>query len=145
MRDLARQGRAVLVSSHLMAEMALTAEHLIVIGRGRLIADTATTDFIASTADDQVLVRAAVAEDAQALRRRLESGGAVVKPAPGGGFLAGGLDATRIGLLAAAAGLALGELTPQRSSLEDAFMEATKRSVQFRASTDAAPDTAVRS
>ncbi|MCG5217405.1 ATP-binding cassette domain-containing protein [Streptosporangium soli] len=125
MRDLAAEGRTVLVSSHLMSEMALTAHHLVVIGRGRLVADTPLDDFAATAT---VLVRT---PDAAALAALLTAHGADVDPGPGGVLLVTGMDAPGIGELAAADGLVLYELTPGRASLEEAFMELTRDTVEY--------------
>ena len=98
MRALAAQGRTVLVSSHLMSEMALTADHLIVIGKGRLIADSSVDDVIKASSGRAVLVRA---PDGAALRARLESAGASVQARPDGSMMVQGLEAPSIGKLAA--------------------------------------------
>ncbi|MFD1931002.1 ABC transporter ATP-binding protein [Nonomuraea mangrovi] len=128
MRLLADEGRTVLVSSHLMGEMALTADHVVVIGRGRLIADTTMSELVARF-QRGVLVRAA---DQPALAGLLVSVGANVREEDGG-LSVSGLDATRIGELALARGIALRELTPRNASLEEAFMELTEESVEFGA------------
>jgi ABC-2 type transport system ATP-binding protein len=130
MRALAAQGRTVLVSSHLMSEMALTADHLIVIGRGRLIADSSVDDVIRASSGRAVLVRT---PDAVALRARLENAGASVEARPDGAMMVQGLEAPAIGKLAAEGGTVLYELTPQEVSLEEAFMELTQDSVEFHA------------
>jgi ABC-2 type transport system ATP-binding protein len=128
MKYLAGQGRTVFVSSHLMSEMALTAEHLIVIGRGRLIADCATEEFIARSSQRQVLVRS---PDAARLAQLITAEGGLVTADDGQALTVGGLPAPRIGELAARAGLVLHELTPQLASLEEAFMELTRDSVEY--------------
>jgi ABC-2 type transport system ATP-binding protein len=130
MRALAAQGRTVLVSSHLMSEMALTADHLIVIGRGRLIADSSVDDVIRASSGRAVLVRT---PDAAALRARLVNAGASVEARPDGAMMVQGLEAPVIGQLAAEGGVVLYELTPQEVSLEEAFMELTQDSVEFHA------------
>ncbi|MER7081724.1 ABC-2 type transport system ATP-binding protein [Saccharopolyspora kobensis] len=127
-RGMAAEGRAVLVSSHVMAEMALTADRVVVIGRGRLVAD-ATTDEVLKRFERGVLVKAA---DQRRLEAVLRAGGADVR-AEDGGLAVRGLDAGRIGELALANGIALSELTPRTASLEDAFMELTGGSVEFSA------------
>jgi len=131
MRALAAEGRTVLVSSHLMSEMALTADHLIVIGRGRMIRDTSVTDFLDSSSQQSVRVRS---PQAGLLAERLRAGGAVVTADVDGALEVTGMDGEAIGDLAAAGGLALHELTPQRASLEEAFMELTRDSVEYHAS-----------
>ncbi|WP_127502998.1 ABC transporter ATP-binding protein [Actinoplanes solisilvae] len=128
MRTLAAEGRAVLVSSHLMSEMAQTADHLVVIGRGRLIADTAVSELTRASGSGTVLVR--VAEPAD-FASRLSAAGATVREGLESSLVVSGMSAAEIGRLAAYHGVALGELTPQRVSLEDAFMELTRDSVEF--------------
>ena len=122
MRALAAEGRTVFVSSHLMSEMALTADHLVVIGRGRLIADTSVSDFIDSSSQQSVRVRS---PHGDALAERLRQAGATVRPAPEGEFDVVGMDSAAIGELAAANGFVLHQLATQRASLEEAFMELT--------------------
>jgi ABC-2 type transport system ATP-binding protein len=123
LRRLAAEGRTVLVSSHLMSEMALTADHLLVIAGGRLLADTSLDALIDGVAVGTVSVRTPYATDLRdALVRR---GATVTSPEPGT-LLVTGLDAAEIGDTAAAGGLALHELTPQRASLERAYMELTR-------------------
>ncbi|ROP35997.1 ABC-2 type transport system ATP-binding protein [Saccharothrix texasensis] len=129
MRSLAREGRAVLVSSHLMSEMAQTADHLVVIGRGRLIADTGVDEFLRDRGEGAVLVRTA---EPAAFALRLTASGATVRDGVESSLLVSGLTGEEIGRLAAYHGIALSELTPQRPSLEDAFMELTKDSVEYQ-------------
>jgi ABC-2 type transport system ATP-binding protein len=133
-RQLAAEGRTVLVSSHLMSEMALTADHLIIIGRGKLIADTPTARLIESSARQDVLVRSPRGDELAAL---LTARGATVRPEPGsvnGGALAvTGLDAAAIGELAASRGIALHALIPRQASLEDIYLDLTGESVDYRA------------
>ena len=117
-----------------MSEMALTADHLIVIGRGRLIADSSVDDVIRASSGRAVLVRT---PDAVALRARLENAGASVEARPDGAMMVQGLEAPAIGKLAAEGGTVLYELTPQEVSLEEAFMELTQDSVEFHASAGA--------
>jgi ABC-2 type transport system ATP-binding protein len=131
MRDLAREGRTVLVSSHLMSEMALTADHLIIIGRGRLIADTSLDDFVRSHAHEETLVRPAEATHAQLLADQLTEAGATVRRGAEQALLVSGMDSVEIGGLAMVSGVALCELTPQRTSLEEAYMELTRDSVEY--------------
>jgi len=134
MRTLAKQGRTVLVSSHLMSEMALTADHLVVIGRGRLIADTGVNEFVDSSAEQTVRVSSPQGE---ALAELLRSKGATIDPAPEGEFVVTGMQAGDIGDLAAGAGFVLHQLATQRPSLEEAFMEMTRDSVQYHAGEEA--------
>ncbi len=132
LKALAAEGRAVLVSSHLMAEMALTADHLVVIGRGRLIADTTVAEFVEQAGRRSVLVRT---PDGTALRAALERQGATVTDDEDGSLLVTGLEAPAIGQAAADTGTVLHQLTPQRASLEEAFMELTRDSVDYHAET----------
>src|SRR6266702_3914741 len=128
MKQLASEGRTVFVSSHLMNEMAVTADHLIVIGRGRLIADCPTEEFVTRGAKQSVRVSS---PDARTLAGLLAAHGAEVEPAGVGVLVVAGMPAPRIAELAAQQGLVLYELTPQRASLEDAFMALTHGSVEF--------------
>ncbi len=132
MKYLASEGRTVFVSSHLMNEMAVTADHLIVIGRGHLIADCPTTEFIGRSSHRSVLVRAA---DRVRLEAVLAAEGGQVAANGDGAMTVTGLTAPRIGELAAREGLVLHELTPQLASLEEAFMEVTHDSVEYGAQT----------
>jgi ABC-2 type transport system ATP-binding protein len=132
-KQLAADDRTVFVSSHLMNEMAVTADHLIVIGRGRLIAASSTQQFIERSSEKSVLVRS---PDAARLAGLIAAAGGKAKPARQGQDGAGelrvtGLAAPRIGELAASAAIVLHELTPQVASLEEAFMELTADSVEF--------------
>jgi ABC-2 type transport system ATP-binding protein len=129
--DLAGQGRTVFISSHLMSEMALTAEHLVVIGRGRVLADCSTADFIARHAASFVRVRSPQSGAVADLLRREGLDVSVQADE----LRVQGRDAAGIGELVAAAGLVLHELTLVRSSLEDAFMTLTADSVEYSART----------
>jgi ABC-2 type transport system ATP-binding protein len=135
MRRLAAEGRTVFVSSHLMNEMAVTADHLIVIGQGKLLRDEGVSDFVDSNAEVWVLVRSPQLEE---LSAELVKVGAHVKPGTEDSIEVAGFDSRSIGDLAAAKGLTLHELATQRGSLEDAFMDLTHDSVEYRASTAAA-------
>jgi ABC-2 type transport system ATP-binding protein len=130
LKGLAAEGRTVFVSSHLMSEMALTADHLIVIGRGKLIADTSVDDFVAraSTSHKVVLVRS---PEAERLRNALAGPGVSFVEADRGALEVHGLTAEEVGDAAAAAGIALHELTPHQASLEEAFMDLTRDDVEF--------------
>ena len=130
MRSLAEQGRTVFVSSHLMSEMALTADRLIVIGRGVLIADTTVQEFIDGSSRNHVRVRAPRPEKLVAL---LREHGATATTDPTGALEVTGMECSAIGELAGAHQLVLHELSEQDASLEEAFMELTKDSVQFHA------------
>jgi ABC-2 type transport system ATP-binding protein len=130
LRSLAAEGRTVFVSSHLMSEMALTADHLIVIGRGRLIADASVSEVIGRSSANHVRV---VSPHASALRTLVEQNGGTVSPDPGDELEVTGLECREVGILAAGAGLTLYELSPQDASLEDAYMEMTRDSAEFHA------------
>ncbi|WP_328565128.1 ABC transporter ATP-binding protein [Streptomyces coelicoflavus] len=130
MKSLAAEGRAVLVSSHLMNEMAVTADHLVVIGRGRLVADCSTEEFIERSTEQSVLVRTT---DGTRLAELLKGKGATVTTTGDGDLDVTGLEASRIAELAAAEGLVLHEISTRRGSLEDAFMELTKDAVEYDA------------
>ena len=130
LKGLAAEGRTVFVSSHLMSEMALTADHLIVIGRGRKIADTSTEEFVSQASGNLVRVRSPQATELQKLLVGPEVTVAVLAPSL---LEVHGLTAAQIGDAAAANRLALHELTPQQASLEQAFMELTREDVEFKA------------
>jgi ABC-2 type transport system ATP-binding protein len=128
LKGLAAEGRTVFVSSHLMSEMALTADHLIVIGRGRLIADTSTEEFVAAASQKVVLVRS---PELERLRGLLAGPEVSFEPAERSGLEVHGLTAEQVGDLAAAEGIALHELTPRQASLEEAFMNLTRDQLEF--------------
>jgi ABC-2 type transport system ATP-binding protein len=130
LRELAGAGKTVFVSSHLMSEIAQTASRLIVIGKGRLIADTTVADFIASAAPAAVRVRSS---DQPALARLLRSPDVTVSPADDGALAVSGLTAGQIGSAAATAGITVLELAAEQASLEDAFVDLTKDAVEYRA------------
>jgi ABC-2 type transport system ATP-binding protein len=134
LRALAADGKTVFVSSHLMSEMALTAQHLIVIGRGKLIADTGMEEFIAAAARDAVRVRST---DPDALAALLHPQAAAVSRDRDGALTVSGLSTDQVGRVAGAAGITLLELTRQRASLEEAFIDMTRGAVEFRAPTTA--------
>ena len=130
LRGLAAEGRTVFVSSHLMSEMSLTADHLIVIGRGRKIADMSTEEFIRQASGGLVLVRTPQAAELESLL----SGPDVSVTGAGPGLLeVRGLTAIQIGEAAAVNQIVLHELTPQQASLEEAFMTLTRDDVEFKA------------
>ena len=130
---LAAEGRTVFVSSHLMSEMALVADHLIIVGRGRVLADTTVRDLVRQAGGDTVEVAAA---DPAELRRVLAGPGVEITGQPGSEQLSvTGLSARAIGLKAAEHGLALFGLTAKQVSLEEAFMDLTKESVEYHATT----------
>ncbi len=141
LKGLAAQGRTVFVSSHLMSEMALTASRLVVVGRGRLIADTTVEDFIAQATGGVVTVRT---PDARKLREMLAAPGVVVSSDRSDELTVQGLTAQEIGTAAWQAHLPVWELTPQQASLEEAFMQLTADAVEYRTG-EAASDLAVAS
>jgi ABC-2 type transport system ATP-binding protein len=138
MRRLASEGRTVFVSSHLMSEMALTADHLIVIGRVRVMADTSVKDFISHNSADFARVRTRAGEIIQ--REKLavaltEAGGRVLAE-PDGALRVDGMPLPLISDLAHASGVRLWELSPHQASLEEAYMQLTQGAVDYRASAD---------
>jgi len=132
LKSLAAEGRTVFVSSHLMSEMAQTAQHLIVIGRGRLIADTSMDEFIAGSSRNLVRVRTT---DPRTLAAVLRGPDASVVVAAGDALDVTGLSTDQIGLAAGHAGITLLELSAQQTSLEEAFMDLTKNDVEFHGAT----------
>jgi ABC-2 type transport system ATP-binding protein len=132
---LAADGRTVFVSSHLMTEMALVAEHLIIVGRGRLLADTTVQELVRQAGGDTVKVATA---DPARLREVLAGQGVEITGHAGSEELqVTGLSARDIGLRAAEHGIALFELSARTSSLEEAFMELTRDAVEYHGSTGA--------
>ncbi|MCT7356630.1 ABC transporter ATP-binding protein [Streptomyces sp. 15-116A] len=134
MKSLAAQGRTVFVSSHLMSEMALTADHLVVIGQGRLLADMTMADFIARNSRSYVRVRSPQREK---LLDVLHQAGITAVESGNGALEVDGGKAEYIGELAARHQLVLHELSPQQASLEEAFMQLTAESVEYHAHSDA--------
>ena len=130
MRALAAEGRTVFVSSHLMSEMSLTADHLIVIGKGRLIADTPVTEFVNRASRKTVRVRS---PHTARLRELLAGPRITVTSGEPGVLDIAGLPSAEIGRIACAHSVPLEELTPVRASLEEAFMELTQDAVEYRA------------
>jgi len=128
LKELAAEGRTVFLSSHLMSEMAITAEHLIIIGRGRLIRDVSLQDFVDEFSPDLVHVRS---PDAERLRAELVGPGRRVEAREPGLLEVHGMTSMQIGEAALAAGIALYELTPQQASLESAFIELTKDESEY--------------
>ncbi|HWF15064.1 MAG TPA: ABC transporter ATP-binding protein [Acidimicrobiales bacterium] len=128
LKSLAAEGRTVFVSSHLMSEMALTADQIVVIGRGSLISAGSTSDFIAQNSGQFVRVRSPQIERLEELVR---AQAAIVRREPGGALAISGLSAPQIGDLAGTNGIFLHELATQSASLEEAFMELTRESVEF--------------
>jgi ABC-2 type transport system ATP-binding protein len=135
LKNLASEGRTVLVSSHLMSEMALTAEHFVIIGRGHLIADISAAELSAMSSEDRVFVRT---PNGPLLRQTLAADGVEVTNSSDAadGYDVTGLDSEAIGRQAAEAGLVLFELTPTTNSLESTFIELTQDAVQYHATPD---------
>jgi ABC-2 type transport system ATP-binding protein len=132
LRQLASEGRTVFVSSHLMSEMAQTAEHLIVIGRGKLLADMSVEEFVRSASGRSVRVRS---PDADRLKALVAGPEVTVKAVEPSILEIAGLSSEQIGQAAASNGVVLYELTPQEASLEEAFMEMTRDEVEYHADT----------
>jgi ABC-2 type transport system ATP-binding protein len=131
LKRLASEGRTVFLSSHLMSEMAQTAEHLIVVGRGKLIADTSVAEFVRrASSDASVHVRSPEAHELEAVLRRASG---EVHGAGEELLEVSGLSGQRIGELALQARIVISELTPQQASLEQAFISLTGESVEYRA------------
>ncbi|MEU6351271.1 ABC transporter ATP-binding protein [Streptomyces sp. NPDC047072] len=137
MKSLAAQGRTVFVSSHLMSEMALTADHLVVIGQGRLLADTSMADFIAQNSRSYVRIRTPQRER---LLDVLHGAGVTVVESGNGTLEVDGGKSEQIGELAAQHQIVLHELSPQQASLEEAFMQLTAESVEYHAHSDTPPE-----
>ncbi len=139
LKALAAEGRTVFLSSHLMSEMALTAEHLIIIGRGRLIRDVSVADFVRQSSKNVVWVRSPQATELRALVLAHDVRVSSVEPSL---LEVEGLSAEQIGQAAARNGVVLYELTPQQASLEEAFMELTRDEVEYAVATPmaTAPD-----
>jgi ABC-2 type transport system ATP-binding protein len=130
MKALAAEGRTVFVSSHLMSEMENTADHLLVIGRGRLIADCTVQEFITANSQQSVRVRTPQYE---VLTKLVTEAGATVREDGDGSMVITGLEPSRVGDLAYDNAIRLHELSPVHASLEQAFMELTASSVEFHA------------
>ena len=130
LKGLAAEGRTVFVSSHLMSEMALTADHLVVIGRGRKIADTSTKEFLSQASGNVVRVRSPQAAE---LEKLLAGPNVTVTALEPGLLEVHGLTAAHVGEVAAVGGITLHELTPKEASLEEAFMDLTREDLEFKA------------
>jgi ABC-2 type transport system ATP-binding protein len=129
LKGLAGEGRTIFVSSHLMSEMALTAEHLIVVGKGRLIADTSVKEFTDAASRNSVRVRT---PHAAKLRGLLAGPTVVITSVEDGVLEVSGMSGTEIGMVACEHRIPLEELTPVRASLEEAFMELTEDALEYR-------------
>jgi ABC-2 type transport system ATP-binding protein len=128
--SLAAQGRAVLVSSHLMSELQETADHLVIVGRGKVIADTSVADLIASASGDLVTVRTSARRDAMTV---LSDAGATVAEAGGGILTASGLPAEQIAALLGQRKVPFSEISAHRATLEEAYLELTRDAVEYSA------------
>jgi ABC-2 type transport system ATP-binding protein len=128
--SLAAQGRSVLVSSHLMSELEDTAGHLVIVGRGKVIADTSTAELLARTSGGRVLLRTASVARAAAV---LQCAGAAVSPAEPEALMISGLPASRVVELLSANDVAFSEVATHRASLEEAYLELTADAVDYRA------------
>ncbi len=130
LRSLAGQGRAVLVSSHLMSELEDTADHLVIVGRGKVIADTSTAGLLAAASGDRVTVRTAATAEATAV---LQQSGATVAAAGSGTLRVSGLSAEKIVTLLGGRAVPFSEVSAHRASLEAAYLELTRDAVEYRA------------
>jgi ABC-2 type transport system ATP-binding protein len=138
LRSLAAEGRAVLVSSHLMSELQGNADHLLVIGRGRMIADTSVADLLAAASRDRVMVRTT---DRGAATTVLVQAGGTVAVSDHDLLAVSGLPAGRIAELLGSDGVPFSGLAPHQASLEEAYMELTRDSVEFRGTPTALEET----
>ncbi|HKV68292.1 MAG TPA: ATP-binding cassette domain-containing protein [Gaiellales bacterium] len=129
LKSLAAEGKTVFVSSHLMSEMSLMAEHLIVVGRGRLIADTTVGEFVRQASSDAVLVRT---PDVAQLREALDGQDATIDDEEDGAVTVRGMSSRALGELASERRIVLHELTPVRASLEEAFMHLTRDALDYQ-------------
>ena len=130
LRSLAVQGRAVLVSSHLMSELQGTADHLVIVGRGTVIADTSTSDLLARAAGGRVTLRTTAAAAAMAA---LQNAGGSVSPADAGALSVTGLEAEKIVALLSGQAVPFSEVAAHRASLEEAYLDLTRDAVEYRA------------
>jgi len=130
LRSLAAEGRAVFVASHLMSELEDTADHLIIIGRGRLIADTSVAELLGSASDGTVTIRTPYRAEIMAV---LAAAGAAVSSTSSDTLTVTGLSAEHVAKLAADRGLPLYELTPHRATLEQAYLRLTRDAVDYAA------------
>ena len=130
LRSLAVQGRAVLISSHLMSELQGTAEHLVIVGRGKVIADTSTSDLLARAAGGRVTLRTTATASATAA---LQDAGGSVSPAGAGALSVTGLEAEKIVALLSGQAVPFSEVAAHRASLEEAYLDLTRDAVEYRA------------
>ena len=138
LRSLAAQGRAVLVSSHLMSELQDTADHLVVVGRGHVIADTSVAELIATASDGRVTVRTTARSEAMTV---LAHAGAIVAATDRDTLVISGLAAEKIVTLLGESGVPFSEVSAHRATLEQAYMELTRDAVEFRAATPSGAST----
>jgi ABC-2 type transport system ATP-binding protein len=138
LRSLAAQGRAVLVSSHLMSELQDTAHHLVVVGRGHVIADTSVAELIATASDGRVTVRTTARSEAMTV---LAHAGAIVAATDLDTLIISGLAAEKIVALLGESGVPFSEVSAHRATLEEAYMELTRDAVEFRAAAPSGADT----
>jgi ABC-2 type transport system ATP-binding protein len=131
MRSLAAEGRTVFVSSHLMSEMQLTADHLVVIGKGKLLADAPVAEFIAGNSRTTVSVRVPADGERSKLDARLRAEGGLTHPGEPGELVVDGVDVTRVGDLVHELGVRVHGLAERTASLEQAYMELTASSVEY--------------
>jgi ABC-2 type transport system ATP-binding protein len=127
--QLAAEGRTVFLSSHLMSEMAVTADHVIVVGKGRLLRDQAMADFISEASVESVRVRT---PERDRLAEQLRTRGATVTPTDSEGLVVENASSEEVGTIAGRAGITLWELAPQAGSLEDAYLALTRDALDFQ-------------
>ncbi len=130
LRALAAEGRAVLVSSHLMGELEDTADHLVIVGRGKVIADTSTRELLAAASGDQVTLRTTAPADGVTV---LEHAGATVTAAGPGTLTVSGLAAERVVALLTGKAVPFSEVSAHRATLEQAYLDLTRDAVEYRA------------
>jgi ABC-2 type transport system ATP-binding protein len=130
LRSLAAQGRAILVSSHLMSELEDAADHLVIVGRGRVIADTSTAELLATASRDRVTLRTSAPKQATAALERV---GATIAATGADTLTASGLAAEEIVTLLGRSGVPFSEVSAHRATLEEAYMELTRDAVEYRA------------
>jgi ABC-2 type transport system ATP-binding protein len=136
LRTLAAEGRAVLVSSHLMGELQDTAHHLVIVGRGRVIADASTADLLAAASGDRVTLRTAAAARAAAAVQR---GGGTAQAVGPDALTVTGLPADKIVILLSESGVPFSEVAAHRASLEEAYLDLTRDAAEYRAAAPSAP------
>jgi ABC-2 type transport system ATP-binding protein len=141
LRSLASQGRAVLVSSHLMSELQDTADHLVIVGRGRVIADTSTRELLAAASGDRVTLRTTAGAEATAV---LERAGASVAATDSGTLAVSGLAAEKVVTLLGESAVPFSEVSAHRATLEEAYLELTRDAVEYRAASLPADTEAAR-